>query len=246
MINTLIVDDEIQSRESLRSYLNIYCPDVNLVDEADNVENGIRKIKKYNPDLVFLDVQMPDGTGFDLLNRIPERNFKTIFVSAYDRYAIKAFKFSAIDFLLKPVGSEELVNAIKKLDLAHEVRLLNKKIELLLQNRDSFKKIALPSMDEILFVQLSDIVRCESDTNYTVFHLNDGQKKIVSRTLKEYDEMLSGEGFCRVHHSQLVNLNHVSKYIKGEGGQLVLSNDDVIDVARRRKEALMERLARYL
>ena len=245
MINTLIIDDEVQSRESLRSYLNIYCPDVNLVDEAENVENGIRKIKKYKPDLVFLDVQMPDGTGFDLLNRFPERNFKTIFVSAYDQYAIKAFKFSAIDFLLKPVSSDELISAIKKLDLTHEVRLLNKKIDLLLQNRGSFKKIALPSMDEILFVQISDIVRCESDANYTVFHLKDGQKKVVSRTLKEYDEMLSGMGFCRVHHSQLVNLSYVTKYIKGEGGQLVLNNDDVIDVARRRKEALMERLIQY-
>ncbi|MCD4747339.1 MAG: LytTR family DNA-binding domain-containing protein, partial [Bacteroidales bacterium] len=226
MINSLIIDDEIQSRDSLKSYLNLYCPEVKLLDEADNVETGIKKIEKYNPELVFLDVQMPDGTGFDLLERIHKRNFNIIFVTAYDKYAIKAFKFSAIDFLLKPVDSDELINAVKKLDLAHEVRLLNKKIELLLQNKEGFKKIAIPSMNEIEFVQLSDIIRCESDANYTIFYLKDGHKKSVSRTLKEFDEMLSNEGFCRVHHSQLVNLSHVLKYIKGEGGQLVLDNDD--------------------
>ena len=123
MINSLIIDDEIQSRDSLKSYLNLYCPEVKLLDEADNVETGIKKIEKYNPELVFLDVQMPDGTGFDLLERIHKRNFNIIFVTAYDKYAIKAFKFSAIDFLLKPVDSDELINAVKKLDLAHEVRL---------------------------------------------------------------------------------------------------------------------------
>jgi len=239
MIKALIIDDEEKSRSSLLKDINKYCKNVDVVAEAENVKSGIAKILKYKPELVFLDVQMPDGTGFDLLEKLHEINFNVIFVSAYDQFAIRAFKFSAIDYLQKPVDPEELVKAVQKMDEKVESKTLNEKLKVLLENKNNFEKIALPSFDGLIFVKVKDIIRCESDRNYSIFYLRNKEKVLVTRTLKEYDEMLSSVNFYRAHHSHLINLAYVKKYIKGEGGSVIMEDGTEVVVARRRKEGLM-------
>ncbi|MBI9037106.1 MAG: response regulator transcription factor [Bacteroidales bacterium] len=242
MIKAIIIDDEKKSRSSLLNNINKFCKNINVIAEAENVKSGVEKIVKYKPELVFLDVQMPDGTGFDLLEKLPEINFKIIFVSAYDQFAVKAFKFSAIDYLLKPVDPDDLVNAVKKMTEVVESKILNEKLKVLLENKNSFEKIALPAFDGIIFVKIKDIIRCESDRNYSVFYLRNKEKILVTRTLKEYDEMLSSLNFYRAHHSHLINLAYVKRYIKGEGGSVIMEDGTEVEVARRRKEGLMSLL----
>ncbi len=239
MIKAIIIDDEEKSRSSLLNEIKKYCKNVNVVAEAENVKSGLEKIKKFKPELVFLDVQMPDGTGFDLLEKLSEINFNIIFVSAYDQFAIKAFKFSAIDYLLKPVDPDDLVKAVKKITEIVESKTLNEKIKVLLENKNSFEKIALPAFDGVIFVKIKDIIRCESDRNYSIFYLKSKEKILVTRTLKEFDEMLSSQNFYRAHHSHLINLAYVKKYIKGEGGSVIMEDGTEVEVARRRKEGLM-------
>jgi len=239
MIKALIIEDEEKSRSSLLNNIKKYCPNVNVVAEAVDVKSGISKILKYKPDLVFLDVQMPDGTGFDLLEKLPEINFKIIFVSAYDQFAVKAFKFSAIDYLLKPVDPDDLVIAVKKTTEIVESKTLSEKLKILLDNKNSFEKIALPAFDGVIFVKIKDIIRCESDRNYSMFYLKNKEKILVTRTLKEYDEMLSSMNFYRAHHSHLINLAYVKKYVKGEGGSVIMEDGTEVEVSRRRKEGLM-------
>jgi two-component system, LytTR family, response regulator len=242
MIRAIIVDDEESCRETLLSALKKYCPQVHVLGQAKSVKTGLALILEMKPDLVFLDVQMPDGTGFDLLGKIKEINFKTIFATAFDTFAVKAFKFSAIDYLLKPVDPEELVSAVSKLDSGNRLDELNLKLEALLGNKNNFEKIALPAMDGIRLIRLNDIIRCESDSNYTYFFTTAKEKIVVTRTLKEYEEMLTPMKFFRVHQSHLVNLAHVVKYIKGEGGSVIMDDGSEVEVARRRKEEFLSLL----
>jgi len=245
MLRTIIIDDEQSVRKTLEKLLARNCPNVKLVAEADGVNSGIETIRKYHPDLILLDIKMDDGTGFDLLKQLEPVDFKVIFITAYDQYAIKAIKFSALDYLLKPVDPEDLTEAVNK---AEKLLLfeLNQQLgtleENMLTQEKSKKKIILKTFDNIHLVKLIDIVYCESQDNYTNFHLLGNKKILVSNTLKDYDEMLSEYGFFRAHKSYLVNLMHIDRFEKADGGSVVLNNEIKIPVASRKKDQLLEML----
>lgn len=245
MIKAIIIDDEIHCRKALTILLKDYCPDVQVAEQCSNGESGLTAIQRLKPDLVFLDIEMPNMNGFEMLERLPEINFKIIFTTGYDQYAIKAFRFSALDYLLKPVDREELQKAVQK--VVHSLQSqLPQQMEILLQKLHQpvspIQKIALPTMEGLQMIAVDSIISCTSDSNYTIFLLKNKQKIIASRTLKEIEEMLDEYLFFRVHHSYLVNLNEVNKYIKGEGGYLIMSDDSSVDVSRRRKEMLLKKL----
>ncbi|GAB3505506.1 LytR/AlgR family response regulator transcription factor [Emticicia fontis] len=238
-IKTLIIDDEVRGSQVLAKLLERY-PEIELLGAAHSADEGIVTIQRLKPDLVFLDIQMPGKTGFDMLTAMPEVKFEVIFVTGYDQYAIQAFKFGAIDYLLKPVDVDDLdysvekvINRIKKKDTNHS-------IELLLQNirtpKNDNMQLALPTQEGVFYIPISEIIRCESDGSYTVFHLSDKKKIIVSKNVKEYEELLTPYHFCRVHNQHLINLRHVKKYVKGEGGFAIMSDNYEVEVARRRKE----------
>ena len=247
MLRTIIIDDEESVRRTLEKLLKRDCQNVKLVAEADGVNSGVETIKKYHPDLILLDIKMDDGTGFDLLKQLEPVDFKVIFITAYDQYAIKAIKFSALDYLLKPVDPEDLIEAVNKAEkmVMHE---LNRQLDTLEANMltqdKSKKKIILKTFDNIHLVKLNDIVYCESNDNYTNFHLLNNKKILVSNTLKEYDEMLSEFGFFRAHKSYLINLIHIDRFEKADGGTIVLINEIKLPVASRKKEQLLEMLNR--
>lgn len=238
MLKAIIIDDETKARESLRTSVRNCFNDLEVIGEADSVRSGLKMISELNPDIVFLDVQMNDGTGFDLLREIGEINFSLIFVSAYDRFAFQAFRFSAIDYLLKPVEESELIEAVLKVRKGHEANMLREKLEILKSNKNGITRMALPSHDGIDIVKLDDIIRCESDNNYTNVYLISGEKLLVSRTLKDFDEMLCQPGldFFRIHKSHLINIKYLKKYRKGDGGSAIMEDGSSIEVSRRRKE----------
>lgn len=240
MIKALIIDDEENGRETFISLIKRYCPEIDLAGEADGVKSGLESITRHQPDVVFLDIEMPDGTGFDLLSQIDYVNFEVIFVSAYDKYAIKAFQFSAVDYLLKPVSPELLKQSVKKLKTSVDVLDLKRKIDTLLGNVKKPNKIVLPTSEGIHIVKVENIVRCNADGYYTVFHLNDSSKITVSKTLKEYSETLESLNFFRTHQSHLINLDFVERFVNTEGGYVVMQNSDQVAVSRRKKKQLME------
>lgn len=237
MIRTVIIDDEANARISLRALL-MENSSIEIAGEAFCVADGVELIRMTKPDLVFLDVQMPDGTGFDLLEKLDEISFKVIFVSAYDHFAVTAFKFSALDYLQKPVDSEELKQALVKFSKPDNNQPA--KIKVLLGNKSGIEKIVLPSQDELIFVKVDDIVRCESDNNYTCFYFQSGERILVSRTLKDYEELLEPLGFFRIHKSSLINLRYLKKYKKGEGGMVTLEDGTQLEVSRRRKDDFLK------
>ena len=243
-IRAMIIDDEEGARESLSILLEKYVDGVKIVAKADSIAMGMEKIKKYTPDLVFLDIEMPFGSGFELLNRMKPINFDIIFVTAYDHYALKAIKFSALDYLLKPVDIEELKKAVDK----HKKRSPEQAAESYqnLVDNESIegdnKKLAIPDSSGIIFVPIKTIIRCESDGNYTKIFLTSGKKILASKTLGEYESMLDGDGFFRVHRSHLINLSHLKKYNKGEHSYVELGDGTKVDVSRRKKSAFMEAL----
>jgi two-component system, LytTR family, response regulator len=244
MIKAVIVDDEPYSCESLVTLLERYCPSVKVADICYSGEDALIAIKEQQPQIVFLDIEMPKMNGFEMLERLPEINFDIIFTTSYDQYAIKAIRFSALDYLLKPVDREELQKAIQKV-AQRQHNPLPQQLEILLQKINkpaSIQKIALPTMEGLQMVAVDSIISCTSDSNYTIFLLKHKQKIIVSRTLKEIEEMLEEYSFLRVHNSYMVNLNEVNKYIKGEGGYLIMSDESTIDVSRSRKEMLIKKL----
>lgn len=241
-MRTVIIDDEEKGRQTLKNFINKYASELQIIGEADCVSKGVDLIENTKPELVFLDIQMPDGTGFDLLGQVMFNNFKLIFCTAYDKYAIKAFRFSAIDYLLKPLDPDIFSAAIKKVN-AEKGKQLNDQIEILKTNKTDFTRIALHSSEGISLVQLEDIIRCESSGNYTRFIIKNQPNILVTKTLKEYDETLSDQGFIRIHKSFLVNLTHITKYLKGDGGWVLMSDDVKIEVSRRKKEQLLHVLS---
>lgn len=248
-LKTIIVEDELRGRNALKSLLAHFQDMVNLVGEAANVEEAKDLIARHDPDLVLLDIEMPYKNGFDLLNEVPNRNFDVIFTTAYNNYAIQAIKFSALDYLLKPIDMEELGNSIRKAFLKFQNRDKQEgqtQIENLLNNLKAISnqnyKLSLPTSEGILFISLDQIIRCESDANYTRFFLVNEKPILVSRTLKEYEELLQNYNFCRVHHSNLINLKYIKKYIKGEGGIVVMNDGAEVEVSRRKKEAFLKSL----
>ena len=243
MIRAIIIDDEQESRNTIFNILKNFCKNVSVVGQAENVAEGINKINTEKPDIVFLDIQMPDGTGFDLLERIKHIGFQVIFITAYDQYALKAIKFSALDYILKPVDPQQLIDAVTKIkEPGSDINTITHKIQTLLRNKNGFERITLPTFEGFRFINIKDIVRCEADNNYTNFFLNSGDKILVTKTLKEYDDCLSGLDFVRVHQSHLVNIKFVDRYIKGDGGTIVMVDGSQVDVSRRRKDEFLERM----
>jgi len=244
MIKALIIDDEAKARQGLRLVLEKYCPEVEILGLCESPQIGLEKINELQPDLVFLDVQMPKMSGFDLLERIRNINFEVIFVTAYDRYAIKAIKFSALDYLLKPIDVDELISAVQKISkkrknstIKYQSLLNNVKID-----EKKLSRLAIPSDNEIIMQPIEDIIYCEADSSYTTLHLINDKRITVAKTLKEFENMLSETDFCRIHHSTLVNITHVIKYIKGEGGYIIVSNNKHLNVSRRKKEYFLQLL----
>ncbi|MFN3403109.1 MAG: LytR/AlgR family response regulator transcription factor [Cytophagaceae bacterium] len=245
MIRALIIDDAENARAALKGDIDHYCKNVRVVAEADSVESGFRKISDYAPDLVFLDIRMADGTGFDLLEKLKSEGLyklRVVFTTAYDQYAIKAFKYSAVDYLLKPVDPEELIKAVQKVkDASENVR--NDNLDFLLQSvrkKTVPDRLALNSQDKVQVVNIPDIIRCESQRNYTLFYLTGNRQVLVTKTLKEYDEMLEDNGFVRVHHSHLINLAHLKEFVKNEGGMAVMSDKSQVPVSTRKREQLLK------
>jgi len=246
-IKAIVVDDELGARESLSKMIEKYCKSIEIVAKADSMKTALKAINEHEPDLVFLDIEMPNGNAFDLLEQFKEINFNIIFTTAYDHYAIKAIKFSAVDYILKPIDSEELIQAVARFENKKgEKNTLNAQFKTLLSNvkpNTKLKKVGIPDGDGLTFINLSDIIRCDSDGNYTFFILTTGKKIIASRTLGEYEQMFSDDNFFRVHRSHLINLEHVKKYIKGEGGYVVMSDNSQVEVSRRNKNDFLERLS---
>ena len=245
MIKALIIDDEINNQELISNLLKSYAENVQVVGVADSVEAAYQAINEYQPDLIFLDIQMPDGTGFDLLKRFDKINFKIIFVTAHQEFAIEAFKYSALDYLLKPLSPMNLLAAVKKAEETMGSDELNMKLKILLNNIaepiKNKKKIVLKTMERIYSVDLDDIIRFESDGGYTKVYLVDGKRIMVSKTMKEFDDMLLDVGFLRIHHSHLINMNHLFCFEKAEG-HVVMKDESIVPVSNRKKEQLLELL----
>ncbi len=244
MIKSVIIDNEKKSRKTLSNFLQKYCKTVEVLGEADGVATGIELIKDKQPELVFLDIEMTDGTGFKLLESFDDIQFSVIFVTAYSAYAIKAFQISAIAYLLKPINPQELIEAIEKYQKEIGLKGIHNKLEVLLGNQSSIKKIAFPTSEGIELVKLNQIVHCEADDNYTSIFLANDKRIVVSKTIKEYDTMLSDFGFFRIHQSHLVNLDYITKFNKNDGGYVVLENGKKLPVSRRNKQEFLEKLLR--
>lgn len=242
-LRTLIIDDEAHIRRSLTAMLESECQNVEILGAADGVESGLRAIEKYHPDLLLLDIKMADGTGFDMLRRAKPVNFRVIFVTAFEEYAIKAFRFSAIDYLLKPVNADDLREAVEKAaaTMEHDFATQLKALEENLSNRDpGERKIVLRTSDSVWLVRTKEISYCEADMGYTKFFLINGKNILVSGNLMEFEEILRESGFFRAHKSFLVNLSDIVRFEKGDGGFLVMSNNDRVPVASRKRDELME------
>lgn len=243
MLKTIIIDDEAHFRETMAEMLRANCPNVKLVGEAEGVKTGLRAIQTLHPDLVLLDIKMKDGTGFDLLEKLDNIDFKIIFITAFDQYAIKAIKFSALDYLLKPIESIDLKNAIDKADKISQ-KEVNTQLNILANNLQTDdqtkKKIILKTFDNIYLVKVKDIIYLESDSRYSTIFLESGEQVIVSSSLKHYDELLKEFGFFRVHKSFLINLEHIHRFEKAEGGFVILEGGAKVPVASRKREELLE------
>jgi len=247
MLRTILIDDEADGRESLRLALEKYCPEVAIVGICENAETGKKAIEKLQPDLVFLDVQMPRISGFDLLQQLTRISFGVIFVTAFDRYAIKAIKFSALDYLLKPIDIDELLNAVHKASQQSfpVQRHVYQSVFSNSQHRlGKIEKVAVPTHDGIDFYPTDDIIYCQADGSYTTLFLRGKPKQLICKKLIEFEHLLAESGFFRVHHSSLINLKHVQKYIRGEGGYVILTDNFHVDVSRRRKEEFLQLLGR--
>lgn len=249
MLTALIVDDEQQSRETLERMLVNFCPQVDILGKATSVAEAVPLIDSQKPDVVFLDIEMPGGNGFTLLEQYDDFPFEVIFTTAHDLYAINAIKFAALDYLLKPVNIRELQEAVKRAEKklgGTEKADRRQKMETLKTNLSqgdaSFTKIALPTSEGIDFVEIEDIIRVEADRSYSNFHLKGRKKIIVSRPLSEYEEFLEAYNFFRTHKSHMINLNHLVKYVKGKGGYVIMDDDSHVDVSVRRKEGLLQRI----
>ncbi|MFN6074808.1 MAG: LytR/AlgR family response regulator transcription factor [Fluviicola sp.] len=243
-MKTLIIDNEPEIAEGLSDLLQLFCPEITEVKIENTTPGGIAAIQYYKPDVVFLDVELNEGTGFDLLKQVPELNFQLIFITAHDKYAVNAFRFSAIDFLVKPIDPEALQeaverakNGLKKNQITEQLKVLVDKSE---NNRE--KKIVLRDSDAIYFVTIDDIYFCQADGPYTTFYIKDMNKIVVSKNLKEYEELLQDYGFERTHHSFLVNLKKVKRFDKKDGGTLILQDDYSVFLSQRKKDQVLKKI----
>lgn len=244
MLRAVIVEDELRSRETLLGLLKLYCKNLEVIGEAENVQEGLQLIQKSKPDVVFLDIQMPDGSGFKLLEQIENLNFDVIFTTAYDQFAIKAIRYSALDYLLKPIYPDDLVVAVNKAEKNKQIQKSNSNIKVLLDNINrppaEPPKIILSTTEKINVVKVDEIVRCESDNYYTMFFFTNGKRLLVSKTLKEQEELLGEHNFIRPHKSHLINVKYIKSYLKTDGGVILMEDGSRVPVSRRKKEHIME------
>lgn len=244
MIKAIIIDDIEQARITLKKDLQDYASDVTIVGEANGVVEGAKLLKSTCPDVLFLDIQMQDGSGFDLLDILKDIPFKIIFITASDAHAIKAFRYAAIDYLLKPVDPDELIAALdklrsQKLNENEKYKLLNESLK---NNYKPHERLALHTQDKIHIVNINDIIRCESNVNYTEFYFNSGKKLLVTKTLKDFEDLLNDQGFYRVHQSHLINTKFIKEFIKTDGGYLLMNDGSNVPVSTRKRPEVMKML----
>ncbi|HYK46798.1 MAG TPA: LytTR family DNA-binding domain-containing protein [Parafilimonas sp.] len=247
ILKAIIIDDEARSRKALQIALNDYCPSIQIAVIAETAESGIEAIIKHKPDIVFLDVQMPGMSGFDLLAHFPEINFDVVFITAHDHYAIKAIRFSALDYLLKPIQIDELMAAVKKAEEKKNYRHINWQYKSLYENvrsgHNASGSVAVPTGDGLLLIKTQQIIRCEAEGNYVLIFQEGREKMLITKTLGDIESMLNPKEFFRVHNSHIVNLSHIKKYVKGDGGYVIMSDNSTVDVSRRKKEEFLQMLS---
>ncbi|TAI47210.1 LytR/AlgR family response regulator transcription factor [Flagellimonas allohymeniacidonis] len=247
-LKVVIVEDEKRSRETLKALLEEFCADVKVIATAESVQEAVKVLSVYSPDVVFLDIELQSGEGFDILNQIQDPSFEIIFTTAFEKYAIKAIKFSSLDYLLKPIDLEELKQAIEKARSRMDTNVYRQQIETLMQNlgRSQYKqeKICLATTAGMEFIPIENIILCKADGSYTSFILKNNNSLLVSKHLKEYENLLSDHQFMRVHNSYLINLKEVKKYIKSDGGYIIMSNDMHVSISPRKKEDLLDSMRR--
>lgn len=245
MIKAIIIDDETYACQALSTLLKNHCPDVEIAAVCQDPREALKIVESINPELIFLDIEMPHMNGFSFLEKCKSTSFDVIFTTSYDQYAIKAIKISALDYLLKPVDANELKAAVQKFR-ERRAPVSRQQFEILLsrlqQPAPASMRIALPTMEGLQIISVENILYCSSSSNYTILTLKENQKLTVSKTLKEIEEMLEDSRFLRVHHSHLVNLDEIEKYFRGEGGSVLMSDGSSVDVSRSRKELLLKRL----
>lgn len=246
MLKAIIVDDETASRETLFNYLKKYCPEVEVVSMADSVKTGLVEIEKVQPDIVFLDVEMPFGNAFDLLEQVKEINFETVFVTAFSNYALKALNLSAAYYILKPIDIDELIAAVEKIRLSREKKNISIHTQILIENikaiNGQLHKLVLPVLDGFEVVQVKDIIRCQANDNFTDFYFAGGKRMLICRTLKFYEQVLEEFGFMRVHKSHLINLQFVKKYRKGKTGQIIMADDSELELSVNKKDEFLAKM----
>lgn len=245
-MKALIIDNEEKIRQNLRHQLTTFCPTVTEIHESGGVESGLMAIKAFTPDIVFLDVEMDDGTGMDLVKRLGAFDFQLVFITAHDKYALNAFKLSAIDFLLKPIDPEELIASINKAEQNIKGKNIELQFQILQESLSSItvneKKIVLKDSESIYFIKIADIVHCKAEGPYTEFYIIPQQKIIISKSLKEYEELLVPYGFVRTHHSHLINIKRIVRFDKADGGMLIMENKQSVPVSQRKREQILELL----
>src|SRR6187397_479745 len=249
MIRCILIDDESNSLEMMEWLLTTYCPQIKIEAMCNTASKGIEAINEYKPDLVFLDIEMPHMNGFDMLEQFDKLFFDVVFCTAYDQFAIKAFKYSALNYLLKPIDPDDLKETIRRIEEKKSMPS-KEQFELLLQNinqpvKSTPQRIALTTGDGMIFVPTTDIIYCEAESNYTSVVLANGKKVVVSKVLKDIDEALSGPDFCRVHSSFLINVNRIKKYVRGDGGYLIMDDDTNISISRNRRQEFIELFSKF-
>ncbi|MEL6672377.1 MAG: LytTR family DNA-binding domain-containing protein [Bacteroidota bacterium] len=244
-MKAIIIDDVPQARKSLKADLDTYCPDIEVIGEADGVVSGAKLLREKKPDVLFLDIHLNDGTGFDILEILGGVDYGVIFTTASDEHAIRAFRFSAIDYLLKPVDPDELVEAVAKAkqSIGTEQAQVETLLETVKKKDQPLTRLALNTLEKIHVVQLPDIVRLESSANYTIFHFKDKRQLLVTKTLKEYDQLLNNYGFIRVHQSHLINRQMIKEFVKIDGGYLVMTDGTEVPVSSRKRASVMQMIS---
>jgi two-component system, LytTR family, response regulator len=246
-INALLVEDDADSRLIAITYITKYFPEVKITGEALSVKEGLELIEIHKPDLVFLDIELPDGTGFDLLRSVGEKSFEVIFITAFNSYAIEAFRYSAVDYLLKPLSISDLKDALQKVKEKIQGKIFSQhwiNLAYNLEHKNSYeRRLAIATINGFVFVDVKDIIRCESNSNYTQFHFVSGKKMTSSRNLGYYEELLPEDKFCRIHHSHLINIDFLDQYIKGgSGGTVIMKDGTELDVSQRKKEDFLQKV----
>ncbi len=238
MLRIIIIDDEAKARRILEGILKEYCTNIEIVATAGDVPSAVKEIQAHQPDLIFLDIEMPKYTGFQLFDFIKDVNFDIIFTTAYSEYALQAFQVSAIDYLLKPIQIDLLVKAVEKVQKQHNPIQMKEKVEALKSNveQEFVQRIALPVSEGLIFVEIKNIVYLHADGSYTNIILNDGKKILISKNIKSFEDILKNPVFFRTHRSYLINLNHVRQYIRQDGGYIVMDNGDSVDISKERKD----------